>query len=173
MFYLPLPVSQCQVVICVTPTPNYIRKFRSQPPHDTFCSLCITMQIWRIKTKPTSPKLLHGIITPPFSDGALLAGAHVGMTRNRLADTLNEGLWTEQTDRSSWYDTVVKTLCIIQPGRQRAGAKGSHSKIKRRNSQTREEAETSSPFIISCYIAHNQNTMFGLLLAQCDYRYRN
>lgn len=127
------------------------------PPRDPYCSLCITMQIWGIKPKHSSQKLLHRTVTPFFSDGVSLAGAYGGMTGNRLAGALNEGLWAEQTDSSSLYDTVVNALCIIQPGRQRqrAGGKGSHSKRKRRNSQTREGAETSIPFIISSYTAHN------------------
>lgn len=79
--------------------------------------------------RQTSHKLLHIVLTPFFSDGALLAGVCGGTTRNRLADSLNEGLRSQQTGSSSLCNTVVNTFCIIQSGRcrwwQRTGSSSS------------------------------------------------
>lgn len=161
------------MVICIISTSNHIQEFKSQPLPPLLPPVTLTAasaspcKYGGSKPRYTTQKLLNRIITPLFSDGALLAGAYGGMTRNRLADALKEGLQAEQTDSSSLYDTLVNKLFIIQPGRQRQapGGKESHSKRKRRNSQTREEAETSSPSTISCYTAHNQNTLHNVTIA--------
>lgn len=131
--------------LCNTHLKTHIGIQEPNPPCDTYCSLCITVQTWGTKTKHTSKKLLHRIVTPLFSDGALLAGAYGGMTRNRLADTLNEGLRAEQTDSSSLYATVVNTLCMIQSGRQRQRARGKEVTPKEKEAIHKQERELRLP----------------------------